>query len=358
MKNECIALAFAAGGSDKVYLAQLEAQGDGYVVNMQYGRRGGTLAFGTKTAGPVPYEKAKQVYDAVLREKMAKGYTPNGGAGTPFSGTEYAGRISGVEPQLSNEVSEAEAIALLGDPAWGLQQKADGERRPVRFGVDPAIGINKKGLTVALPSAIIAGLDAMQVGEGQTTLDAELVGDVLCVFDVIELRGTDLRKCSADARYALLASLPQNDAVRLLPMAKTSAEKRALFHRVQTEQLEGVVFKRLDATYEGSRPNSGGPSLKFKFYAYATVRVARINDGKRSVVTELHDGTGQWREVGSVTIPPSSDIPTPGTYIEVRYLYAMPGGSMIQPTFKGVRSDQDDADCLLSQLKLKPVAAA
>lgn len=54
MQNESIALAFTEGSSDKVYHAQLEAKGEGYTVNFQYGRRGGTLASGSKTPEPVP----------------------------------------------------------------------------------------------------------------------------------------------------------------------------------------------------------------------------------------------------------------------------------------------------------------
>jgi bifunctional non-homologous end joining protein LigD len=53
----------------------VEPQGDGFVVNLAYGRRGSTMATGTKTQIPVDHDSAKHIYDKLVREKMAKGYT-------------------------------------------------------------------------------------------------------------------------------------------------------------------------------------------------------------------------------------------------------------------------------------------
>lgn len=72
---EKISLFFTEGSSDKVYHAQLEPKNDGFVVNFQYGRRGATLQAGTKTADPLPYDKAKKIYDKLVAEKKGKGYT-------------------------------------------------------------------------------------------------------------------------------------------------------------------------------------------------------------------------------------------------------------------------------------------
>ena len=55
MQDESISLSYKDARSDKVYHAQLRAAGDGFTVDFQYGRRGGTLAAGTKTAEPVDY---------------------------------------------------------------------------------------------------------------------------------------------------------------------------------------------------------------------------------------------------------------------------------------------------------------
>ena len=76
---ERITLYYRQGASDKVYQAALEPRGEGFVVHFAFGRRGSTLNTGTKTASPVDYEAAKRIYDKLVREKTAKGYTPGQG---------------------------------------------------------------------------------------------------------------------------------------------------------------------------------------------------------------------------------------------------------------------------------------
>lgn len=70
-----VSLAYKDGPSDKVYHAQLEPRGKGWVVNFQYGRRGASLQSGTKTQTPVEFTKANQIFDKLIAEKKAKGYT-------------------------------------------------------------------------------------------------------------------------------------------------------------------------------------------------------------------------------------------------------------------------------------------
>jgi len=72
MKTENITLFFKQERADKVYKAALEEKDSQYIVNFAYGRRGSTLKTGTKTQTPVPYEKAKKIYDKLVRDKSAK----------------------------------------------------------------------------------------------------------------------------------------------------------------------------------------------------------------------------------------------------------------------------------------------
>jgi predicted DNA-binding WGR domain protein len=73
-----IKLAYQEGSSDKVYLVQIvQAPGAGprgYEVRFQYGRRGGTLKCGLKTAHPASMWEADVVYNTLVAEKRAKGY--------------------------------------------------------------------------------------------------------------------------------------------------------------------------------------------------------------------------------------------------------------------------------------------
>src|ERR1035437_1813911 len=69
-------LYFKEGSSDKEYHAQIVESSNGlFVVNFQYGRRGGTLKSDTKTKSPAPWSQADKIYDQLVKSKIAKGYT-------------------------------------------------------------------------------------------------------------------------------------------------------------------------------------------------------------------------------------------------------------------------------------------
>ena len=71
-----IKLHYNEGTSDKVYELAVEPQGKGYVVNVAYGRRGGTMKKETKTSMPVSWEKADGIFADLMAAKLAKGYVP------------------------------------------------------------------------------------------------------------------------------------------------------------------------------------------------------------------------------------------------------------------------------------------
>jgi bifunctional non-homologous end joining protein LigD len=112
------------------------------------------------------------------------------------------------------------------------------------------------------------------------------------------------------------------------------------------------VFKHRHAPYTPGRPATGGAQLKHKFCATASCIVAGVNGSKRSVKLQLID-RGRLIPVGSVTIPTNYLIPKAGQIIEVRYLYAYPGGSLFQPVYLGLRDDVGTTACTVGQLKFK-----
>ena len=105
-----VTLYYRQGASDKVYHVAIEPSGTGFVVNFAFGRRGSTLQTGAKTAAPVDYPEAKKIFDKLIREKTAKGYTP-GQDGTPYRHTGNAERSTGILPQLLNPIDEAQVVA-------------------------------------------------------------------------------------------------------------------------------------------------------------------------------------------------------------------------------------------------------
>jgi len=348
-----VSLYFKDGGSDKVYQAAIEPQGQGFIVNFAFGRRGSMLQSGNKTPIPVAYAAAKKIFDKLVREKTAKGYS-RGDAGTPYSGSSHEPRSTGITPQLLNPIDEADVERFLTDDRYWMQEKFDGRRVLILKHPDQQItGINRRGLSIALPDPIVTAVAAVVA---QTCLlDGEAVGDVFHCFDVLERDGLDLRTSPYSLRFNEAMDLTEGvdcDALRYADISVGTASKRKRLEQLRRAGKEGVVFKDRSAVYTPGRPASGGPQFKLKFTATASCIVAGTNGAKRSVKLELING-GRRVGVGSVTIPPNQPIPVAGRIAEVKYLYAYEGGSLYQPVFLGVRDDVSLNACTTSQLKLK-----
>lgn len=346
---ESITLYFREGPSDKVYQASIQPKDAGFMVHFAYGRRGSTLNTGSKTTAPVAYQIAKGIYDKLIREKTAKGYRPGETSAPP----QHTGKInSGILPQLLNPVEPHELEQLIHDPAYWMQEKKDGRRLLIHKQGDTVTGINRLGLTVALPAPLIAEASACA---GYFLMDGEAIGDTLHAFDLLLTDDDDIRGRRCGERYLhlmnLLASF-QHRHIELVASHCTTAKKQQHFHQLRKRHAEGVVFKHSDAPYISGRPNTGGTQLKHKFYETASFIVAKAND-KRSVSLILFEGE-KVRPAGNVTIPPNHDAPSPGTVVECRYLYAFrESGSIYQPVYLGPRDDIRAAECITTQLKYK-----
>lgn len=344
-------LYFREGTSDKVYQVILEPAGERFVVNFAYGRRGSTLSTGTKTNVPVDLERARTIFDKLVREKTAKGYTP-GDSGTPYQHTEHAGRATGLVPMLLNAIEADEAAQLLQHPDWGMQEKFDGRRLLIEKAGDKIVGCNRRGLAISLPFPFIRDVSRIQ---RDLVFDGESVGDTFHVFDLLELDGEDLRPLPLQRRLVELINVLASAQCPSLSMIHTTfstGDKTRLFEEIRQGRREGVVFKRIDASYTPGRPNSGGAALKHKFTATLSAVVERLN-AQRSVALRLRGQKG-WQSAGNVTIPANQPLPQAGDVVEVRYLYAFPeSGVLFQPVCLGVRDDITPAECGTRQLKYK-----
>ena len=343
-------LYYREGSSDKEYHVRLEPKDNGFVVNFAYGRRGSTLSTGTKTSAPVYYDAALMIFDKLVKEKKAKGYT-EGENGTPYQHTAQASQISGLMPQLLNGIDEVEVARLTSNPSWGMQEKKDGKRLLIRKEGGVIEGINKKGLVVGIPETVVNTAQALH---GDFVLDGESIGDYLHAFDLLFLNGRDLRGESYNQRYSALLTLlagglPKH--IKVVSCWVDPNDKLSWLTTLKQQKAEGIVFKQLSAPYTAGRPNSGGSQLKHKFVATLSAVVAKVNQ-QRSVGLRLLNHEG-WQAVGNVTIPPNQKVPKVGAVVEVRYLYAFPDGSLFQPVYLGERSDVDVTECGASQLKFK-----
>lgn len=346
-----ISLYYTQGSSDKVYQAGIEPKGGGYVVHFAYGRRGATLQTGVKTPTPVSAEEARRVYDKLVSEKLAKGYTP-GESGTPYQHTEKAQQSTAVLPQLLNAITLEEAAGLIADPAWAMQEKFDGRRMLIRKTVNGIDGINRNGLIVALPESVA---NASEEISGTFLLDGECLGNTVVAFDLLERHATDQRALPYRERLStLMEFVPAHGPhLRSAETASNTALKTEMFAKLKADNREGIVFKKLTGTYTAGRPASGGDALKCKFYESASFLVDSLN-ARRSVSLGLLRG-GEPIPAGNVTIPPNHPVPQAGAVVEVRYLYAFPeSGCIFQPVYLGERDDVDPKDCQTTQLKFKP----
>jgi len=359
---EKTSLYFSQGSSNKEYHAEIVEVSTGFVVNFRYGRRGGTLTSGTKTPTPVDFSQAQKIYDKLVKDKTAKGYTPDV-SGAAYQGTAHAGIKTDFLPQLLNPITEADAMRLIQDDRWAAQEKMDGERRAAHAQDGKVIGINRKGLIVPLPQSLADELQHVAACTGAIRVDGEIIGDILHVFDLHVYEGEAIHALPWLERMRLAEALLKGCTyLKPVSVAVSTRQKPRLWQQVMTDKGEGVVFKRVSCAVTAGRPNTGGDWLKFKFTASASCCVMEVNTGKRSVKIGLLDDCerldvtqGQVMiPVGNVTIPPNHAIPLAGEIVEVEYLYAYRGGSLYQPVYRGKRTDLDVNACTLSQLKFKP----
>ena len=338
-------LYYREGSSDKVYHIQLVSSGAGYLVNVQYGRRNASLQCETKTQVPVSLSKAEAIFNKVLREKLTKGYT-EGASGVPYAGNPSAGESSGLGVMLLNPVEESDLEPLLSSPDWLMQEKLDGRRLLVRKAGTLIQGANRRGLIIPLSEPLQLALGTLP---GDFVLDGESIGDTFYPFDLLERDGQNLHSLGYATRHArMLALLARPPFPTVRPVPIITHDKKGTLETLRREFAEGVVFKRADAPYRAGRPARGGDALKFKFYKTLSAVVSSCN-AKRSVNLQLEGNI----PLGSVTVGPNFDIPKPGAVVEVRYLYAFPGGALCQPLFLGVRDDVLASECSADQLIFK-----
>jgi bifunctional non-homologous end joining protein LigD len=347
-----ISLFFKDGSSDKEYNTQLIETSGTYSVNFQYGRRGSTLTSGTKTPTPVSLEAATKIYNKLIAEKMGKGYKPGDDSGNYISvaGTPAVKEVVFI-PQLLNPIDESEVERYLKDDSFGAQEKKDGLHQPFHKKSGSILVTNKKGQSIGFPALLEASLQTVK----DLLVDSEAIGSVYHAFDLLEDNGEDLRDLGYLKRYNRLEALFTSGAlgagqsnIALVPLAIGYKAKKTLYDSLKKK--EGIVFKKLNATYKPGKAHDD--MWKAKFYHELSARVAKSREGKRSVGLELLDGD-KWVNVGNVTIPPNKDIPLVGSILEVRYLYAYRGGSLYQTTYEKPRTDVDVEECTVTQIHYK-----
>lgn len=355
--NESINLYYNEGSSDKVYNVSLtEVDPGAWTVFFSYGRRGSTMTNGEKISR-APYHQAKIHYDKLVREKTGKGYKVASGPTKSTGGTGVAAHpiVSGTTTTINIKVMLCQAAPAgvtadgwLSGRDWWMQEKYDGERRFIRKEKGAIIGINRRRIGVPLPLDILE--ECRKIPLDSFLIDGEILGEDYRVFDILKIGKDTLTHLPFSSRIAKLEEfmdLAPLDRIMLAHVYALEENKRKALEEIMTNNREGVVFKHVMGLYEDGRSEN---CIKYKLYDTASCIVTMKDKSKRSVHLAVSDN-GNEVDVGKVTIPPNYDVPNPGSIVEIRYLYAYPGGSLYQPIYQGVRTDVTVEDCSIKQLK-------
>jgi bifunctional non-homologous end joining protein LigD len=354
MNNLSANLRFTGGGSDKVYqLSVVPADNGAFNVQYGYARYGAALRFGNKNKQPLTEAEATKLFEKVLKGQLGEGYKVVDGNVTAGVGVTNEKKHSGIYPQLLTPVSQERVSGLISGPFW-LQEKHDGERLLVWKKLADIVGINRNGEERPIPAELAAEIALI---DGDVLLDGELVGDTYWVFDVLVSVGVDRRHEEYSRRYQHLRMtltypcVPARGLknIKIVLPAVDVVEKQQLAEELEARRAEGMVFVDPDGRYEAGR---GSHRLKFKFTEMATCLVGGLNGTKRSISLQLVNGGAAVVGVGNCTIPANFTMPHPGDLVEIRYLYAYPGGSLYQPVYLGPRTDKMEPD-LYGTLKFK-----
>lgn len=344
------------GSSDKEYQLRLEPADGGFLVNFAFGRRGSALKQGTKTQAPIAYDAAVKIYDKLLKEKQSKGYTESE-SGMRYVGTDLEQRDSGLSPQLPTAIQSEEVANYEENDLWVAQEKHDGENRIIVVTDGAVGGVNRRGLSCPVPAHWSAS-DIPHVN-GRTVLCGEDMGAGLIVFDMVEHDGQCIRHLGFVERHATLTEMIARAGnpswLTLSPIATTRAEKKALLQRMIAEDREGVVYKLASASFDQGRSLN---AVKHKIQESSTFEVTKIND-QRSVAIILRDENGDAVPMGNVTVPANHPVPAVGAFIEVEYMYRFEDGALMQPKYKGERTDIEGPVRLdqIKRIKVKSMAA-
>jgi bifunctional non-homologous end joining protein LigD len=350
-----------SGSSNKEYHVFIEARDAGHVINTLHGPRGKATVAGTKTASPVHPDKAREIFEKLVKDKLAGGYTRDEsgraqvGAYTAFGAGQA--QHSGWEPALLEPLSREGVEELIEDPHWLMSEKMDGERRAIHIQQSQVLGINRRGLYVPIPQAWSESLARLAPG---TMLDGEHVGDRFHVFDVLQVGEHDLRAWGYGHRLQALqqafashmglnsGGLARAESpIRMLLATGSAPLKRELLRDVEQRGGEGIVLRHSQSTYQVGRSSQ---ALKFKFLETSSCIVSRINDGRRSIGLALLDAHGALCDVGNVKVPANFAVPAADSVVEVRYMHLNEGGAFYQPVYAGPRADLVHEDCTLTQV--------
>jgi bifunctional non-homologous end joining protein LigD len=283
-----------------------------------------------------------------------------------LSGSVSRGNAADAKPPPFQPVQLATLVDTVptGDQ-WLHEMKYDGYRLEVAVGGGTARAYTRSGLdwsekfaeivaqaaTLDVQSALLDGEAVVMDENGRSSfqvLQGALKGAPASIdymaFDLLELDGEDLRGLPLLERKAKLRDIlpPDNSRIRYSEHIVGNGEK--LLHGFCDAGLEGVISKKVDARYVGSR--SGGwlkaKCIKRQEFVIVGWTTSDKSRGFRSLILGIHD-KGELRYAGKVGTGFGMDE-------MMRLMERMKPLAREQPTVKAPRAEVRGANWLEPRL--------
>lgn len=210
-----------------------------------------------------------------------------------------------------------DAFPFLANDEWCAEEMLDGHRLVIVKQGSMVRCYSRDGVEQGAPREVT---NHARLSGCDLTLDGELIGTSFVAFDLLALNGLDWTNVPFVARRQLLRELSPFPVVA---HAAGEKDKLELFEGVQAAGGEGVVFKRLTASYQSGQRTYG---VKFKFYHTDTFTIADV-DISEGTAGLVRDG----KESGRASFDFAAVSPRVGQLWEVRFDKLGRDGRLIRP---------------------------
>lgn len=256
-------------------------------------------------------------------------------------------------PQLAVSIDKRRLPRYLLDDDWWWEQKVDGHHKLVWLTVDGVSVLNREGAPSDIPRRCVTALP--KVTSGAFALDCELLDDRLWVFDLPFAAGIIGPHTPYSSRRDVLDRLAprfESDSVRILPTARTPAQKMELARKVVGGGGEGLMVKDSRGRYLSGLRNPAVIKAKFVKDVDAVITRFAIG-GKQNCGVGVYTADGRLVEIGRVILHPKERRQVQErSVVTVAYLYCVNRDKprLVQPTRLRPRDDKRPEECTMSQL--------
>jgi ATP-dependent DNA ligase len=249
-------------------------------------------------------------------------------------------------PELLQEEPISSIQKYIKDSRYGFQEKYNGKRRVIIRDGGYVYCLNKESEVRDLPRSLAAKLLSHPLD--RFVLDCELMQDEsIKVFDALILGKHLLGGEEYTTRLDMIRTAFGKFAyIEVASLAITENDKRLFAQQLQAENAEGLVLRRLDASY---KQGDSRQHKKIKFWRTVDCVVLSIGtNGKASARVGVWHKS-KWIEVCGVSLIGKVQ-PVVGNVVEVKCLYSTPDLHLVQPGLLGIRDDKSPKQCTSDQL--------